>query len=636
VTVTGATTFGLDSIIEMEHEYTPISSRNNFSGAGNKTADKVDVFVDGEDPVTVIEQFPMPTHGDVLFGSDVASAYFLRDDGVDIPQTDNLYTQLSKSPIVALPSSISVAATNTQAATTYNKDEDYWLVSNNDDPTGLEGSPRASNGIEWKSPTTIDFTSETPTFAATIQSVAGKLGGYYTYKLTYDIDGVESLPSAEKHPSSINVLATDGRNALSLATWGGAGSTVWRKVYRSKSSATLVAAQAGPWYLAAVIKNNVATSWLDNKPDSGLGVLQPPKAPPEASSLVTVEYSYNRLIERLDAQMDQVRLVGMDVLTHEADDLRLKFNLAVVLVPGMSTTDVEADVNTILTAWINRKNFRNNIQIADVVEQVGQSSGIDNVRLAQPGEEKNEVQKVAVTTTRAAPDATKDLFTITIGGYTTGPIPYNEDSVTVREVLEALPNIHEGNTYATQLNGAINSTNATSFAVDDNPGMQPGGILLQSYFVQVGSEVMEVVDVVDNGGTLTLTVKRGQLGTIAATHLTTSDVHILGDVAVAKSTSGTTTTFTISFLPNAYTGVNDWGSRKLDLATASKYPADVETSKVTTAVTRKVQGAGSGIQVIAANGTTVVRIEYDDFYLDSDELPSIIGVNLIPRASNTF
>lgn len=635
VTTVGATVFGLNSVIELEHEYTPISSRNNFSGAGNKTADKVDIFVDGEDPLTVIEQFPMPVYNDVRFGSDITIAEYLRDDGVNQPQVDNIYTQLSKAPISALPSSISVAATNTQAAITYYKDEDYWLVSNFDDSAGLEGSPRASNGIEWRSPAVAPADA----FSITAQNVAGKLAGWYSYAFTYEVDGVETLIGTDgpEAASAINTKANWGKNALVLPVAGGGGSVKWRKVYRTESHTTEADALAATHYLLTVIKNNSSTAFLDNKPDSALLPISPPKPPPEAGTLVTVEYNYNRLIERLDAQMDQVRLVGMDVLTHKADDVKLRFNLAVVLFSGMSTTDVEADLNTILTSWINRKSFRNNIQIADVIEEVGQASGVDNVRLARAGEERNEVQKVAVTTTRTVPDADLDTFTITINGVSTGAISYNEDAGTVREILEAMPNIHEGNTYATLTQEALDLVE-TDITITDNAGFPKSGLGAYTfpYYIQIDNEIMEVTSNAgdqNESGTATLNVVRGALGSTVATHLTTADLHILGDVAVTKEVSGLTTTYTINFLPNAYSGVNDWGSRRLDLVTAAKYN---DASKVTTAVTRKVQGSGSGIQVVADNDMTIIDTLYDDFYLDSDELPSIAGVNLIVRASNTF
>lgn len=637
VTAVGATNFGLDSIIEMESEYTPLSSRNDPE---NQVAEKVDMFVDGEDALSVVEQVPM--RHDKIFGTDVSQSQFLRDDGVTHPIVGNFYTQLSKAPIISVPTSITVAATETTAATTYYKDEDYFLVGHDDDDDGFAGSPRASNGLEWNFPTSTDFSSQTPTFATTLTATAGKLDAYYSYVVTYEIDGIESTPSDPEHTSTLNVAASSGRTNIVLPTSDAVGATtIWRKVYRSLASEAFAESDVGPFYLLKIVKNNTSTAFEDNKADSALNLnVRPPQDAPPVDAPLAVEYSYNNLIERLDAQVDLVRLVGMDTLVHAADQVQLKFNLAVVIVPGMNITDLKADINTNLFAWIQRKTFQNNIQIADLIDVVSDSAGVDNVRLARSSEARSEVQKVTVISTVDTPSTTRDLFTLTIGDVESGDIVYNDSATDVRETLEAMPNIQEGNTFATQMNGGINAS-TTSVQVDDNPGLHPGGDsggnpVLQVYFIQIESEIMKVTNVVDSGGTLDFTVKRAQLGTTAASHLDNTNVHVLGDVGVSKTTDGDdNSVYTISFLINRYSGVDNWGNRDLDLIVASKASGNAKLSFV---VEEKVSGSGWGIQQIAPNDMTIMDdfTTLSDIYLDSDELPSVFGVDVILKAQNTF
>lgn len=651
----GATTFGLDSVIEMEHEYTPISSRNDpgdtrtgdyFSLFTGRSAEKVDLFVDGSDPLVIVEQIPF--RHDHIFGVDVSVSDYLRDDGVNQPVSGNYFTQLSKSPIVSIPASITVPATATTVATTYYKDEDYWLVI---DQTVLEGSPRSSNGIEWNTPLSVDDNAAyaAGTFSATVQATAGNLNGWYSYIVTYEVDGTETLSITDtpETAAAVNVSGSTGRNDLVVPAYvpGPAHSTIWRKIYRTTSQASQAAALAATHYLLKVVKDNTNVTFEDNKTDAKLDLnITPPRSTPPVDAEFSVDYSYNNLIERLDAQVDLVRLVGMDTLVHEADDIQLKFNLGVVVVPGMNISDLKADINTNLFAWIQRKSFQNNIQIADVIDQVSNSSGVDNVRLAREDEARNEVQKLTVTLP-TTPSATRDQYTITLGDYTSGVITYNDTQQDVRETLEAMPNVHEGNTYATVTqNGGTIATAATTFDVTDNGSLHTdydvGGPVREDFYVEIDNEIMYVESAVDNGATLTWTVRRAQLGTTAIDHDDDPgiDVHILGDVAVVRSTTGSPVSayvYTIHYLPNLYTGVNDWGTRELDNLVATNA---TENSQLTLTVQERTSGSGWGIQKVAHNDLTIIDsfTTLDDIYLASDELPSLFAVDVIVKAQNSF
>lgn len=650
VTATGAQSFGLGSIVQVESEYTPLSSRNE---PADHVAEKVDLFHDGEDPLTITEQIPYRT--DYTFGDNLTETDFLRDDGVNEPVAPNRFIQLSKSPVVSVPSSITVPATTLSPSRTYYKDEDYWLV---DDKTNLEGSPRAQNGIEWKNSLSVDDNAAyaAGVFSASAVAGGGNLNGWYSYVITYEVDGQETL-SISDTPEGPGVTNSGsfGKNNLTIPLYvpGPAHSVIWRRVYRSVSSATQNAADAGPFYLLKVIRDNTTVAFADNKSDDALDTdVQPPKAEPDVDSTLSIEYSYNALTERLDAQVDLVRLVGMDTLVHVADVVQLKFNLAVVVVAGMNPTDLKADINTNLDAWINRKTFQNNVQVADVIDVVSNAAGVDNVRLARETEARNEVQKVTVTLP-ASPSTTRDKFTLTIGGVTSGSIVYNDTQFDVREKLEAMPNIHEGNTFATvtQDGGALTS-NDTVLTVTNNPSLRVGNInagapLSGFYFqIDVDAEIMYVESVVDNTGTLDWTIRRAQLNTTAASHTDGGFVHVLGDVAVTRETLGSPIeayVYNVYFLPNGYTGVNDWGTRELDNMTASKA---TENSQVTLAVAEKVSGAGWGIQRIALNDMTIISGDsdprfvdgatLDDIYLSSDELPTLFAVDVVVKAQNTF
>jgi hypothetical protein len=89
---------------------------------------------------------------------------------------------------------------------------------------------------------------------------------------------------------------------------------------------------------------------------------------------------------------------------------------------------------------------------------------------------------------------------------------------------------------ATTLSAAITTTTATAASVTSGTG------IVNNDYIQIGSEIMKVTA---GGGTGTLTVTRGQLGTTAATHLTgtaTQDIQdwLFASVAGSGNTGGCT------------------------------------------------------------------------------------------------
>jgi hypothetical protein len=102
---------------------------------------------------------------------------------------------------------------------------------------------------------------------------------------------------------------------------------------------------------------------------------------PTDGAMVSIPYVYNRLVRTLQDSIDSVRPVGVDLLVHQCKQVDLEICLTVVYDVGILNTSVETDIETVLSEWLSSKDFAGNIQISDLLEQVRNVQGIDNVRL---------------------------------------------------------------------------------------------------------------------------------------------------------------------------------------------------------------------------------------------------------------
>ena len=154
----------LNDIVDLEFEYTTRASRNDPI---NGITDKVDVFVNGQDPYTITERTIVSDA--VKLSSSVTDQLYTGNFarvGGGTPTTNNRFTRLGSTPVISFPSSLTIAGT------TYRQNFDYWLlrpvsadVSANG-TTLLAGSPNEIAGIEWNStgPPTSTITPVTLTY----------------------------------------------------------------------------------------------------------------------------------------------------------------------------------------------------------------------------------------------------------------------------------------------------------------------------------------------------------------------------------------------------------------------------------------------------------------------------------------
>jgi len=134
-------------ILDVEYEYTPNCSRcRPASGITNK----VDIFVDGQDPYQVTERTVI-TNTKLLSSSASPfwTSLFRRVGSTGDPQANNYFTRLSLTPLLKVPDVI------TQGSNVWERGVDYHVImaSNlyDNDQALLKGSPYEVAGIEWTS-----------------------------------------------------------------------------------------------------------------------------------------------------------------------------------------------------------------------------------------------------------------------------------------------------------------------------------------------------------------------------------------------------------------------------------------------------------------------------------------------------
>ena len=132
-------------IIDVEFEYTTRASRNDPQ---NGITNKVDLFVNGTDPVTVTERTVIGintfnnTQGDEL---NVNNFRRLRTAD-ERPAVSNRFMRLGSVPIVSFPKKLVIKTDQSSVANTYEEGVHYWVVTSD---TLMRGSERETSGIEW-------------------------------------------------------------------------------------------------------------------------------------------------------------------------------------------------------------------------------------------------------------------------------------------------------------------------------------------------------------------------------------------------------------------------------------------------------------------------------------------------------
>lgn len=100
----------------------------------------------------------------------------------------------------------------------------------------------------------------------------------------------------------------------------------------------------------------------------------------------TVTYDFNELPSILNELMEEYKQTTSDILVHAATERYFIVNLITMYSPGFTQDSVDSDITAALTSYFQNLSFGSIVQISDILELAHEVSGVDNVRLAVPGD----------------------------------------------------------------------------------------------------------------------------------------------------------------------------------------------------------------------------------------------------------
>jgi uncharacterized phage protein gp47/JayE len=99
--------------------------------------------------------------------------------------------------------------------------------------------------------------------------------------------------------------------------------------------------------------------------------------PPAGKALVLSEdYTYNNVPAAIQANLENWRLAGQDVLAHQGISVFLQFSLAVIFDPGVTQSVTQAAISTSLQTYLSQLGFNSRIYPSSVIQAVEGTPGV--------------------------------------------------------------------------------------------------------------------------------------------------------------------------------------------------------------------------------------------------------------------
>ena len=166
------------------------------------------------------------------------------------------------------------------------------------------------------------------------------------------------------------------------------------------SNSTVNATWATIAYPVYDITNN-AGSILDA---TGIGIdaanfagYQFPIQPP-VSTVGVINHYYNSDVSQIDNTVQQSRVIGTNVLTRQAQYLRMIFCLSIVYQTSVNTATVNNNIQSAIIQYLGQLYFKSTVSFSSIVTSVLAVNGVASARITTPSDNPNNygVQTVAI------------------------------------------------------------------------------------------------------------------------------------------------------------------------------------------------------------------------------------------------
>lgn len=98
------------------------------------------------------------------------------------------------------------------------------------------------------------------------------------------------------------------------------------------------------------------------------------------------DYTYNQMIAAIQDAIYRWRLVGIDAKVHQAKQMMLKFNVAIMYERGANRAATDTAIDQAVADWMTTIGFQGRVQVSDILQQIHNVAGVDNVRFLHGGD----------------------------------------------------------------------------------------------------------------------------------------------------------------------------------------------------------------------------------------------------------
>jgi uncharacterized phage protein gp47/JayE len=141
----------------------------------------------------------------------------------------------------------------------------------------------------------------------------------------------------------------------------------------------------GVTYAYQIVHDDTAFGW---GPTSRFGLEWLAASQPAANSVFTLasDYNYNDVPMAIQREVDRWKLAGTDIMVHQAKNVFLKFNMALIYDFRIDQGVTNQAVDTAISSFLEGLGFDAVVQASDIIAVVHGVPGVDSVRFLHGGD----------------------------------------------------------------------------------------------------------------------------------------------------------------------------------------------------------------------------------------------------------
>lgn len=107
---------------------------------------------------------------------------------------------------------------------------------------------------------------------------------------------------------------------------------------------------------------------------------------PANNTVFSIDYTFNAIPHAVQLEIDRWRLVTTDAMAHQAKNVFLKFNIAIIYDMNADQSVVNTAIDTALSDYLSKLGLATVVQGSDVLQVIHNVTGVDAVRFLHSGD----------------------------------------------------------------------------------------------------------------------------------------------------------------------------------------------------------------------------------------------------------